>query len=701
MRNLSLLFILSLFFIQCAKDQLIEENASDLGITNNSLRTNNILNQYQTDFDALATNYNVSSPQSYKSPLALDVAWDENFYYTADTSLVLLTAYPGNGQTEDNAYDVILMRDSLGNLNAYSMIWMPDALYYDNKGWAPSIWDFTGDVVIYDINGDKEIEYRFEEAFDYYLIGENGEEDVTLGYPVIPPEICNPIDGWLGTGSPTSDCFDFTRGRFWRSIGDGFRDLGKWFSKNWNRYDASNYDDPWADARFAVQSNVPRFGYYGRFDALNELGSGGSNFIESLECWTSCFWCGKDFDVKKFFQLTVPEVFNHYGLNLCEEVNGSGFGDNCLNYYEILCLSEANGCLDHTKTLEEIRQCLYSTFAPDGYSPYPPISVDCDQSLEMFFLTFGLTSVDPNKFVSLAGGETTGICDETEEVLCEQAFDYILDELIEEGMDFPCTNNAEYLAIMNNLKSANCPPDPNENLRDIIEEAIRGNFDWIQESEAFQDCNLIKCVFDILKTKAGYLWCDTYDQFNNNPFRNVKLDVGGGSFLQDPFTLDPTRNAVTGLGTDDLITVAFNPSLCDQQNPDLIRLAKTILHEGLHADMWQYVSDNLMPGQTLGDIGQTTFNEVFSQLFTLICEDTDLSHQHQAMMHSYIDIIAESLHEFNGGIGESDDYLYLAWLGVYRGNDPCVESIISDQEYIDLQTCYNNNVSIHSSVNCD
>jgi len=91
------------------------------------------------------------------------------------------------------------------------------------------------------------------------------------------------------------------------------------------------------------------------------------------------------------------------------------------------------------------------------------------------------------------------------------------------------------------------------------------------------------------------------------------------------------------------------------------------------------------------------------ELFHLVCEDTVLTDQHQEMMNNSIQLIASALHAFNDEIGEVEDYEYLAWLGIWRNNDPCVESVISLDEINVLRDRYETNVTLSPVINvlCD
>ena len=96
-------------------------------------------------------------------------------------------------------------------------------------------------------------------------------------------------------------------------------------------------------------------------------------------------------------------MFAHFGLNLCEKFDGHEFGDSCLNYYEILCMADAEDCISDDMTPEEIRNCLYETFAPEGWEFYPPIDPDCGVLVEMFLITNGINMSD-REFCYKIGG---------------------------------------------------------------------------------------------------------------------------------------------------------------------------------------------------------------------------------------------------------------------------------------------------------
>ena len=293
MRNpIFLLFVMaSMLFIQCSKDSFTKESSR---ATSNISRSSTFLQDYESDFSVLKSAYGDSAGGTY-SPASLNILWNENFHFSVDTNFLILDAIPENGQTDGNYYEVILVRDSLNSLSAYTILSVPDMVYYNEKGVSPNGWDYTGDIRIYDIDGQMVREYRVNEGINYYLKGQGGNETEILNYPIVPPTPCPPPnDGQSGGGGDPGDCYDFTKGKFWRDIGSWLSGLGKWFQKSWNQHD-NNSSDYWKDSRYGVQSNAPRFSYYGAYGNADLIGGyGGDAFIQDLECLANCFWCNYD-----------------------------------------------------------------------------------------------------------------------------------------------------------------------------------------------------------------------------------------------------------------------------------------------------------------------------------------------------------------------------------------------------------------------
>lgn len=61
------------------------------------------------------------------------------------------------------------------------------------------------------------------------------------------------------------------------------------------------------------------------------------------------------------------------------------------------------------------------------------------------------------------------------------------------------------------------------------------------------------------------------------------------------------------------------------------------------------------------------------------------------MMALWVNKIAHDLWEFNGKVGDSTDYLYLAWSGIFTGDtqdDPCMQLFITIDDFNNYQNNY-------------
>jgi hypothetical protein len=108
----------------------------------------------------------------------------------------------------------------------------------------------------------------------------------------------------------------------------------------------------------------------------------------------------------------------------------------------------------------------------------------------------------------------------------------------------------------------------------------------------------------------------------------------------------------------------------------------------------------LPEGEEFPDIDQVTFDQTFEKLFELSCNSGEFDEQHEVMMNSSIQLISESLHAFNDGIGEPEYYEYLAWLGIWKPGIPCIEDKISQSELIELRNLYESNITLSPKISC-
>ena len=276
------------------------------------------------------------------------------------------------------------------------------------------------------------------------------------------------------------------------------------------------------------------------------------------------------------------------------------------------------------------------------------------------------------------------------------------------------TKNEELFNIIYDMQQSTLmdPCDPSKTTNDIIGEAINAmtedcslaafeaaldGVEKIIPDQSFLDCAKVKCVYDQLQANESSIWCNTIGGFDNLEKSSLRLQVGvGNTNLGFNYftTLNPGARGVTTVNPSGEIVIAFNPKLCDAVSP--LEIANTILHEGIHADIWRYLQDNWQ-----GDWPQLTqysYDQTWSLLFDLVCEEAGISEQHQEMMNSWIEELAKGLRDFNDPNGSWEDYRYRALGGIYKENDPCSEQIIGASLWSEYQAL---NANISEGFNFD
>ena len=282
------------------------------------------------------------------------------------------------------------------------------------------------------------------------------------------------------------------------------------------------------------------------------------------------------------------------------------------------------------------------------------------------------------------------------ELMCEEDQEGVIDFLVNKWVNVECDKAKERKAQKDQEAGGEFGEiemwDIDEVERQAREE-LENDEDWVTRTSEFQQCELLNCLYELLEIKENPLWCDTYEYFNY-PFADLILDVGGNLMEQDPFEENSNRNGITGRNAEGKLTVALNPDLCEvDEDTDILKRAKTLLHEGIHARLHQYVIENLPAGDSYGTTNQKTIDETFNKIFDLYChEDDGLTDQHELMIDEFVDILAQALHALNDHIGEPEDYLYLAWLGLWKPDVPCIEQKLTEAEFAALRDNYEANI---------
>ena len=404
--------------------------------------------------------------------------------------------------------------------------------------------------------------------------------------------------------------------------------------------------------------------------------------------WT---WCGDDFDQN-------PWDYN-WTTNTDE---GGGGGTNTgtnWDYTSKRWYEEDNDCLSYfsisegEERIKELEAKLIEESCGQAAAYMIKHNIDrimnekCDDQLHISGLPFPGNQINVNEMMDqiltemnnhpyvILGRKICDICD-------DKANDFLKQQCYDEFLE--CSSAPSY--------------------EDCVEEKLCELYmakpEWVRKTQTFKDCELLNCIYKSLEGSENLLWCETYEYFNYPP-DDVILTVGGDLFEDDPFATNPDLNGATGLNKDGKLTVALNPQLCDvDDNTDILRRTKTLLHEGIHSRLQQYVIEHLEEHDPFYDISRRNVQESFAKLFELYCHaDDGLSDQHEYMIDKYVNILAEALHMLNGGIGSREDYLYLAWLGLWKEDTACIEQKITESQFIALRGRYEQNVTLSEQLN--
>jgi|GEM_PF-2391619 len=177
------------------------------------------------------------------------------------------------------------------------------------------------------------------------------------------------------------------------------------------------------------------------------------------------------------------------------------------------------------------------------------------------------------------------------------------------------------------------------------------------------------CVYKELQRKNPNLFINTIRKFIDDPEYKLVLSIGPlppGNFGADAVTLDR-------VSSDDQIRIIINEN---NANDNPIELARTILHEGIHAEITRFVHRKSRD-YTIKD--RPRLMQLFSYYIGLLGEEElDSPHleqhirkkmsdaQHNYMAERFIKPMASALHQFDNKKFTIKEYESLAWAGLEK-----------------------------------
>ncbi|HEY9186114.1 MAG TPA: hypothetical protein VIM94_12390 [Salegentibacter sp.] len=187
-------------------------------------------------------------------------------------------------------------------------------------------------------------------------------------------------------------------------------------------------------------------------------------------------------------------------------------------------------------------------------------------------------------------------------------------------------------------------------------------------------------VINAILASNSALFKETIGRFIDNPKYDLKFTIGECG-ITDIACTDDTNLEETG----EILIKFEDPN----QNP--IDLASTILHEGIHAEIYRFVKEHHD-----GNIDPNDKPQLFEyyQHYKLAVDEEHIDHPY--MTQYYITPIAEALRELDNDQYSLDYYKTFAWDGL-RDFDPNNSLGSIDEDYGQ----YRNEVTLNFNITCD
>ncbi len=198
--------------------------------------------------------------------------------------------------------------------------------------------------------------------------------------------------------------------------------------------------------------------------------------------------------------------------------------------------------------------------------------------------------------------------------------------------------------------------------------------EFVTFDDSFTNNNKADCVYDHLNSVCGNLFNQTIGQFQDDPTLHLNFSLSN----------DCPQGAsacISQLNSDNTIQIKINPNHVSSST--VLRLASTILHESIHANIEAYLWNH---HDLLNEDREHTERLLQLYKYYKSLESPDYSDNwpdHTFMAEFYINPIAEALWEFNDNQLSVEHYKAFAWDGLieYDGTSPH----ISQDELQDLQ----------------
>jgi len=198
-----------------------------------------------------------------------------------------------------------------------------------------------------------------------------------------------------------------------------------------------------------------------------------------------------------------------------------------------------------------------------------------------------------------------------------------------------------------------------------------------------------KCVYTNLNNSSTN-FADAIKKFDGEfPVSHLRFE--------NSTTLPSDVNAETSPPDNYLITIKINSNNLSRPN---LSIARTIIHETIHAEMFRKILSILdnggdLDGLTAAQWTQKLSNGDYPGIFDYYSRYGVNGMQHEQMAAHYISTISDTLEEFQSGLSQ-DTYDALAWVGLKdttawnnltTAEKSAINDIITDFDNLGIETC--------------
>ncbi|MFP2995479.1 hypothetical protein ABN763_06195 [Spongiivirga sp. MCCC 1A20706] len=184
--------------------------------------------------------------------------------------------------------------------------------------------------------------------------------------------------------------------------------------------------------------------------------------------------------------------------------------------------------------------------------------------------------------------------------------------------------------------------------------------DQILKDSSFENSKA-DCVYEKLKANSSGFAGAIRNFDGDFPVAHLKFTIDN--------SLPNTTNAQTSVPSQFLIQISINGNTLS--NRTVLGLARTLIHETIHAEMYRKVKS------VNNQISITDFPGIYDYYTRHI-----KNWQHQQMANHYIDVIADMLQMFDGNSKPRQYYEDISWVGLYKIRDQNNPGPDSNPNYI-------------------